>query len=274
MSEKSNIAWTDASWNPVTGCSHVSEGCRNCYAETLSLRFGWSKKPWTAQNAAENVVLHPDRLEAPLHWRKPRRIFVNSMSDLFHEEVPQDFIASVFVVMERARHHTFQILTKRAERMREAVSLPHRDSRWPLPNIWLGLSCEDQATADQRIPLLLDTPAAVRFVSCEPLLAPIDLTRIVLPNDGYAHRFPPEVDALNRAHVDGLGFERGIKQGLDWVIVGGESGPGFRPMSLDWARSIREQCRAAGVAYFGKQNSGPRPGIPLPGDLGDQEFPA
>src|SRR3990172_956464 len=117
MSAKSSIAWSDASWNPVTGCSHVSEGCRNCYAETLSLRFGWSKKPWTAQNAAENVVLHPDRLDAPLHWRKPRRVFVNSMSDLFHEQIPDDFIEALFGVMSFAGLHTFQILTKRPQRM-------------------------------------------------------------------------------------------------------------------------------------------------------------
>src|SRR3989337_202946 len=122
------ISWAQESWNPTTGCSKVSEGCRHCYAETLSLRFGWSKKPWTAQNAAENVVVHPERLEQPLRWRKPRRVFVNSMSDLFHEQVPQDFIASIFVIMEHCPQHTFQILTKRPERMRELVSLPHRDS--------------------------------------------------------------------------------------------------------------------------------------------------
>lgn len=168
VSDKSAIEWTDATWNPVTGCSKVSPGCANCYAETISLRFGTSKKPWTPENAAENVVLHPERLDQPLRWRRPRMVFVNSMSDLFHEQVPFEYIDRVFGVMWRAQQHTFQVLTKRPERAREYldrvvyVSDP-RDRRdaigsarlpdvWPLPNVWLGVSIENQHWADERIP--------------------------------------------------------------------------------------------------------------------------
>ena len=244
------IAWTDETWNPVTGCSHVSEGCRNCYAEVLSLRFGWSKKPWTAQNAAENVVLHPERIDQPLHWRKPRRIFVNSMSDLFHEQIPDEFLHQVFARMSAARQHIFQVLTKRPERMQRFCAYGK-----PLPNVWLGVSCEDQATYAQRIPLLLETPAAVRFVSCEPLLGPIDLTWV-----------GNEFDHLSKTKYPAA---------LDWVIVGGESGPGFRPMNLDWARALVAQCHAASVPVFFKQAAGLRPEVPSgdPNLDGCKEFP-
>jgi len=247
MSEHSAIGWTDATWNPVTGCSHVSEGCRHCYAETLSLRMGWSKKPWTAQNAVENVKLHADRLDQPFSWRKPRRVFVNSMSDLFHEQVHFEFIAAVFLTMVRCPRHTFQVLTKRPARMREfmrwmededaAVGGNLRDeSAWPAPNVWLGVSCEDQRTADERIPILLNTPAAVRFISAEPLLGPIDLsawTGLGSPARGW---------------------------GLHWIIVGGESGPGFRDMDPAWAHQIVGLCNSAGIPVFVKQDSGPKPG--------------
>ena len=247
-----SIEWTDETWNPVTGCSHVSDGCRNCYAEDIAKRFSGTGsfpvfKPWTAPNAAHNVVLHPERLGAPLHWRKPRRVFVNSMSDLFHELVPEEFIDRVFAVMALSPQHTYQVLTKRPERMlayfawdREAAVsdvlyaskwpmkpevfiAAGRDrvqGGWPLPNVWLGVSAEDQRTADERIPVLLDTPATIRFVSAEPLLGPIDL-----------ERYPS----------------------LDWVIAGGESGHGARPCNTAWIQSIIEQCRAAGTAVFVKQ---------------------
>lgn len=208
------IQWTDETWNPVVGCSHVSEGCRFCYAETMDRRIrgiaGEEFKPWTAPNAAYNVRLHPERLAAPLKWRKPRRVFVNSMSDLFHEQVPDEFIDRVFAVMALTPQHQYQVLTKRPERMRAylrdmgahymaevdgeymerwgdaAVELtgdpcsaggPIEDCGWPLPNVWLGVSVEDQAAADSRIPLLLETPAAVRFLSCEPLLSAVDLSQ-------------------------------------------------------------------------------------------------
>ena len=213
------ISWAQESWNPTTGCSKVSEGCRNCYAEALSLRFGWSKKPWTVRNAAENVILHPDRLRKPYSWKKPSMVFVNSMSDLFHELIPDTFVADVFRVMNDCPQHTFQILTKR----------PERAAEWPgpwAPNIWMGTSVEDQAAADLRIPHLLRCGAAVRFLSCEPLLAPVRLAPWIA--------------------------------GLRWVIVGGESGPGFRPMPHEWARAIRDQCADAGVAFFFKQSAAPR----------------
>jgi protein gp37 len=187
VSDKSAIEWTDATWNPVTGCSKVSPGCANCYAETLSLRFGHSKKPWTPANAAENVVLHPERLRLPLTWRQPRLVFVNSMSDLFHELVPWDYIDQVFDVMEEAERHTFQVLTKRPERMRALAR--------PVPeNVWLGTSIEnDRWTV--RADYLRETPEATRFLSLEPLLGPLpslDLTyinwAIVGGESGVGHR--------------------------------------------------------------------------------------
>lgn len=241
---------------------------------------------WTGK-----VRLVPELLDAPLRWRKPRRIFVNSMSDLFHEDVPDEFIAAVFGVMAAAPHHTFQVLTKRAERMRAwfewAARHPHNDGTgtiggpdaamwkaltehtgtlygldadgdegealgraldrpWPLPHVWLGVSVEDQKRADERIPLLLQTPAAVRWISAEPLLGPIDL-RYLQPGDP-----PTEINAVEGTHGV-IRPHRGRGPRLDWVVVGGESGPGARPMHPDWARSLRDQCAAAGVPYFFKQ---------------------
>jgi len=217
---ESAISWTNLTWNPVTGCSKVSPGCAHCYAETLSLKQGWSKLPWLPANAKDNVVLHPDRLDQPLRRRKPSMIFVNSMSDLFHEEIPDDYIDQVFSVMAAATWHTFQVLTKRPERML-AFTQQYRPE--PLPNVWLGNSVENQYWAERRIPILAQVPAAVRFLSCEPLLKPLDL-RCWLPS-------------------------------LSWIIVGGESGPKFRRMPHEWARDIRDQCVAAGVAFFFKQSS-------------------
>ena len=243
MGDKSKIEWTQATWNPVSGCSKVSPGCANCYAEALTKRYagrpGWPAefKPWTPENAPENVVLHPDKLDLPLHWKKPRRVFVNSMSDLFHEAVPDEFVRDVFNVMACCPQHTFQVLTKRPYSMYRHVNewLRFQDGTespagtvQPLPNIWLGVSVENQHWADIRIDELRRTPAAVHFLSCEPLLAPL-----VLDLDG-----------------------------IQWVVVGGESGPKRREMNLDWARSLRDQCRAAGVAYFFKQAGGAWPGMP------------
>jgi protein gp37 len=238
MSDKSAIEWTDATWNPVTGCSKVSPGCANCYAETLSLRFGHSKLPWTPANAVENVVLHPERLRLPLTWRAPRRVFVNSMSDMFHELVPATYAADVFAIMSLAARHSFQVLTKRPERMALVVGnerFPRsvenrrfgfhmyapllRDVGWPLPNVWLGTSIENDRWVD-RADALRETPAAVRFLSLEPLLGPL-----------------PSLDLT----------------GIGWVIVGGESGPGARPMHSDWVRDIRDRCVAAGIPFFFKQ---------------------
>jgi protein gp37 len=253
MSGASKIEWTDATWNPVTGCTKVSEGCDHCYAERITNRFG-------GPGAFDTVVLHPDRLDAPLRWRKPRRVFVNSMSDLFHDDVPRGFIVEVFAVMAARQAHTFQVLTKRPGRMasllrdhdfpldiaRTVFDRKTRDrlwekdapSDWPLPNVWLGTSVENQKWADVRVPKLLETPAAVRLLSCEPLLGPVDLGRRITRGVPWS--------ALGGSHMADL-------PGVDWVIVGGESGPGARPMHPEWARSLRDQCVAAGVPFFFKQ---------------------
>ncbi len=215
MSEKSSIEWTDSTWNPVTGCTKVSPGCRHCYAETFAER--WRGIPGHPYEQGFDLRLWPDRLGLPLTWRKPRRVFVNSMSDLFHEGVPLSFIRTVFRTMEQASWHTFQVLTKRSERLLELSP----ELKWPR-NVWIGVSVE---TADymQRIDDLRRVPAAVRFLSLEPLLGPLN--------------------ALNLTRVD-------------WVIVGGESGPGARPMAVRWVRQIREQCRAKGIPFFFKQWGG------------------
>jgi protein gp37 len=254
VADKSSIEWTDATWNPVTGCTKVSLGCDHCYAERIVERF-------KGKGAFENVTLNEERLEAPLRWRKPRRVFVNSMSDLFHESVPDRYIADVFAVMALAKQHTFQVLTKRHGRMRsllrrkafrtgvQRAALKRAGGEapwlvepwWPLRNVWLGVSVEDQKWADIRVPALLDTPAAVRFLSCEPLLGPVDLAQSLAlwqPGDDQ----PWKGNRLPARDI------------LHWVIVGGESGPGARPMHPDWARSLRDQCAAAGVPFFHKQN--------------------
>lgn len=248
MSDKTAIEWTDATWNPMTGCTKVSAGCDNCYAETFSERFRGT--PGHYFENGFDIQLRPDKLDQPLRWKKPRRIFVNSMSDLFHNDVPDKYIAEVFAVMALAPQHTFQILTKRHGRMRSLLSagdfqtavaehmlaltdeerLPDVGDPFPLPNVWLGVSTEDQKWADVRIPALLDTPAAVRFISAEPLLGPIDL-RDHLP------------------HFTDLGSP----PSLDWVIVGGESGHNARPMHPAWATSLRDQCAAAEVPFLFKQ---------------------
>lgn len=277
------IEWTDETWNPTVGCSRVSEGCRFCYAESVDRRFAATKghefRPWTGPNAAHNVRLHPERLDMPLKWRKPRRVFVNSMSDLFHEQVPDKFIWRVFQVMAQCGQHTFQILTKRPERMLEIlqgrywrnfgpsslggdlhaliIKGEHQTGDVPfLPNVWLGVSVENQQAADERIPLLLQTPAAVRFLSCEPLLGPVNLDRWFGLQDGneWAECLCDEIDESDRPCITcECRKELGKKSGLDWVIAGGESGPNARPMHPDWARSLRDQCVAAGVPFFFKQ---------------------
>ncbi len=306
MADKTGISWTDATWNPIRGCSRVSAGCENCYAESVAARFSGPGLPY--EGLAHRKIIKRDTatgeplvtvgrwtgdikvvdkvFDQPLRWSRPRRIFVNSMSDLFHEKVTNETIAAIFGVMAAAPRHTFQILTKRPERMRdwfqwaaaadrtgdgvnecvtrafgvESVNrfLTAGDSdlndapgkfdhliedppEWPLPNVHLGISAEDQAAADKRIPLLLETPAAIRFVSAEPMLGPIDFGRWLGKQEclysstdfSLAHPYRPP--------------------SLDWVIVGGESGPNARPFRVEWARSIVDQCAAAGVACFVKQ---------------------
>lgn len=249
-----SIQWTDKTWNPVRGCSRVSEGCRHCYAERQAARFSGPHRPfdgfvriqtgigpqWTGK-----VELIESHLTDPLHWKKPQRVFVNSMSDLFHEGLDDEVISAVFAVMSQSPQHTFQILTKRPKRMLEWFSRSfvtdgveeagitrfpwchaNTEGRWPLPNVWLGVSPHDQPSADAMIPLLMRVPAFIRFISYEPALGPLDI-------------------------ADYLGSKD--KGELDWVIVGGESGPNARPFNLDWARSMIAQCRDERVACFIKQ---------------------
>lgn len=261
MSDGSKIEWTDATWNVVIGCDKVSPGCDHCYAIRTAHRF--QEHPNSAVAAAYagteqggdwtgRVNLVESRLDLPLRWKRPRRIFVNAQSDLFHDQVPDEFIARVWAVMASAPRHTFQVLTKRHGRMRSLLSseefrlavqrrIPHAGASpyvaaywktWPLPNVWLGVSVEDQKRADLRIPALLDTPAAVRWISAEPLLGPVDI-------------------------INGLGDS--WLTGIDWIVAGGESGPGSRPMHPDWARSLRDQCEVAGVPFLFKQWGSHRP---------------
>ena len=250
-------------WNPVTGCAKVSQGCKHCYAERIAERFWATQYPPNEDGSPRkftDVRVHPERLDEPLHWRKPRRVFVNSMSDLFHPDVPGDFIREVFWTMQRCGWHTFLVLTKRPERMMKWLTY---DPDAPvLPNVHFGVSIEDQKTADKRIPLLLQTPAAVRGVSYEPALGPVNFTRIKWARipvnkkdyEQYGVPAPSELWSMNNALTS-----RPVDQwnppkiGLDWIIMGGESGPGARPMNPDWARSVRDQCQAAGVPFFFKQ---------------------
>ena len=241
MSAKSAIEWTDATWNVVTGCTKVSAGCKHCYAEMWAKRhFGEFSKDHS--RAFGDVRMHTEKLLLPKQWKEGRRIFVNSMADLFHEAVTEDFIFTVFMVMEKYSQHTFQILTKRPQRMMEMLQKWQENDRFwpkPLPNVWLGVSVEDQRAADERIPLLLRTPAAVRFLSCEPLLGAVKL---------------PQCTADARCPLNGIeGHSERPMGGIDWVICGGESGPGARPMHPEWARGLRDQCARAGVPFFFKQ---------------------
>lgn len=270
MAEKSRIEWTDATWNPTTGCTKVSPGCKRCYAELEWARLAANPKTVYFGRAFTDVQIHADRLGTPLRWAKPRRIFVDAMSDLFHEDVPSAFIAEVFGVMAGCPQHTFQLLTKRPERMLELMNAPWfqqmvRDfvagwpeaetMTWPLANVWLGVSAEDQETADRRIPLLLDTPAAVRWVSLEPLLGPVTLTDV--PNNLGVAEGQRHIDALGGFawECDGPSYVDtcGIGSRIDWVVVGGESGQKARPMHPDWVRSLRDQCEDYCVPFNFKQ---------------------
>ena len=211
MAQRSTIEWTETTWNPVTGCTKVSPGCAHCYAETFAERF--RGVPGHPYERGFDLQLRRERLQQPLTWRQPRMIFVNSMSDLFHEDVPEEYIRQVFSVMRKANWHSFQILTKRAERLAELAPR----LRWPR-TVWMGVSVENQRWTS-RIDDLRRVPAKVRFLSCEPLLGPLKLDL----------------------------------HGIHWVIVGGESGPRARRMNPDWVRDIRRQCEAAGAAFFFKQ---------------------
>lgn len=275
MGEESKISWTDATWNTIVGCSKVSEGCHNCYAESLALRYKWSEHPWAERYAAENVKLKPNKLDLPFRWKEPKRVFVNSLSDVFHPLVPFEYIDKMFAVMALSPQHTFQILTKRPERMREYMTADDRKLRvvidaldeikttgpgkaaframqeraikegvvpkWPLENVWLGTSVEN-ARWRNRIDELRQTPAAVRFLSCEPLLGSMtDWSKVEV-----------EPHELGRTFFD--------LTGIDWVIVGGESGPKRRPYDMAWAREIRDACVAKGTGFFYKQSAAFRSG--------------
>lgn len=256
MGDNTGIEWTDATWNPVSGCSAVSPGCDHCYAETIANRFAGTK----AWPNGFQVTLRPERLDQPIRWKRPRRIFVNSTSDLFHDLIPDDYIAQVWAVMARCQHHTFQILTKRHGRMRslleDPVSMFYRriydhlvsmdyewiDTHpltWPLPNVWLGCSVENQKWADIRVPALLETPASVRFVSAEPMLGPVDLWHSHCPSHDFNGGF--------------CTFSCPERRQVDWVICGGESGTGARRMDPEWARGLRDRCAESGMAFHFKQ---------------------
>lgn len=288
------IEWTEETWNPLIGCSKCSPGCKFCYAIRMARRLG--ANPLTPQydgltvlqNGSPNwtgeVRLDELRLLEPLKWRKPRRVFVNSMSDLFHESVPDEWIDRIFSEMQGARRHTFQVLTKRASRMEKYFQRfkPTYDGswmspggkdpedchvvigrdRWPLPNVWLGVSVEDQKTAELRIPELLSTPAAIRFVSYEPALEAVNFKELNLYPwlDHYRTkpRKNPESPNWPTMVLNGLSGETSMPfeqdlQPLHWLIIGGESGPGARPFNIEWARKTIRRCRAAGVACFVKQ---------------------
>ena len=227
MADKSAIEWTEATWNPTTGCDRISNGCDHCYALTLAKRLKAMGSPKyqvdgdpRTSGPGFGVTLHADVLDVPRRWREPRTVFVNSMSDLFHARVPVAYVRQVFQVMQETPRHTYQVLTKRAARL--ARLAPQLD--WPA-NVWMGVSVED-VNQRARIDHLREVPAAVRFLSAEPLLGPL-----------------PDLDL----------------EGIDWLIAGGESGPGCRPMSADWVRELRDQCGAAGTAFFFKQWGGRTP---------------
>lgn len=314
MADRTSIEWTDATWNPVRGCSRVSEGCRHCYAEGIAARFSGPGQPFEgfadrhkAGSAWTGAVdLAPGWADAPIAWRTPRRVFVNSMSDLFHENLHQDSIALVYGVAIAAVHlrgHTFQILTKRAKRMRKvlrnpefwdlanahasAVVLEHVDPndrrttdaratlreyspRMPPPGIHLGVSVENQDAADNRIPHLLYTPAALRFLSCEPLLEPLHLRKIDI--GGHFEIYP--LDGTTDCEDDD-GQPLPNLPAIGWVIAGGESGTNARPADVEWYRSLRDQCAAAGVPFFMKQMGGPvKARMPaIPDDLMIRQVP-
>ncbi len=286
MAQATTIEWCDVSWNPTHGCSRVSTGCKHCYAETLSLRYGQTKAPWTARNASENVLLKPHKLREPLSnaglWKNPCRVFVNSMSDLFHEQIPDEYIVQVFRTMGAAHWHSYQILTKRPERMRDVLRrispILEAEGRAPLGpawrHVWLGVSIENRKWVG-RADVLRDTPAAVRFVSAEPLLGP-------LVYDDYAYTDSRgTVRCWSGTHLDEAISGNFLPEldltGIDWLIVGGESGKGHRPFDLQWARDLRDACRERDTAYFLKQVGGHRPGTALedlPEDLRIREFPS
>jgi len=279
VADKSKIEWTDASWNPIVGCSKVSEGCRNCYAIRSANRMNGNIESYRGLTVIKNgkpewtgtVRFIEERLTQPLLWKRPRMIFVNSMSDLFHEDVADRLVAETWAIMAMAPQHIFQVLTKRAKRMKSFLEMdgfldhvqfflndynsPVKIKEiWPLLNVWLGVSVENQQAADERIPLLLQTPASVRWISAEPLLGEIDL-------ESYAPFCFEKIPANERSAIKNIfpgGLPRNslndqISPKLNWVVAGGESGPNARPSHPDWFRSLRDQCLEYDIPFFFKQ---------------------
>jgi protein gp37 len=285
----SKIEWTEETWNPLIGCSKVSPGCKNCYAiqtawirqhnPKMAERYAGvvEKTPAGNLNWTGKVNVATDAIDKPLRKKKPTMYFVNSMSDLFHEAVPFEVIDKIYAVMGRCQHHTFQILTKRPDRMLEyyksdpyqrilnaayqlrlpkwlslgsGISNPNKEGNWGWQHVWPGASIENQQTANERIPLLLQVPAAVRFLSCEPLLGPVRLDHI--DADSAGHKEYCQINALTGRHTDMARPCADVNK-IDWVICGGESGKDARPMHLAWVRSLRDQCSKAGTAFFFKQ---------------------
>lgn len=250
------IEWTQETWNPVTGCSPVSPGCANCYAKRMAKRLagrcGYPEAPHEF-----DVTMHQDRLDQPLRWKKPRKIFVCSMSDLFHHTVSDNFVESVFNVMLDTPQHTYQILTKRPHRMASFMKTWIRALRtynslgdeWTPENIWLGVTCEDQQRADERVPVLLDIPVAVRFVSVEPMLGVVsfDYDSDTCHCGEFVEKHGPYGDHMPVPMIDSY-----LHDGLDWVICGGETGSGARTMQPDWAIGLRDQCVESNVPFFYK----------------------
>jgi protein gp37 len=267
------IGWCDETLNPMTGCTKVSEGCLNCYAERMARRFEKPKCPnpvcgdECGPDCYFRPTFHPERLDKPLHWRKPRRIFVCSMSDLFHEAFTWDQRWDVLDVVESCPQHTFIVLTKRAQAMHDFFAANEDRQGWPPANLWLGVTVENQARADERIPILLDTPAAVRFVCCEPLLSGVDLS-----------------DYMHDSVCNPVRRESGLcicseprERHVDWVIVGGENGPGARPMQLEWALDLVDQVHRANVPVWFKgwgSASTPPPFKPYTQLVAIRELPA
>lgn len=267
----SNIAWTDQTWNPVTGCDRISPGCDHCYALDMAARLKRMGQPRYEHDGDPRtsgpgfgLTLHEDKLSEPLHWRKPRMVFVNSMSDLFHKSVPDEFIFRVFHVMGECPQHTFQILTKRPKRMARTVAAYYESGVariTPLPNVWLGVSIESREYV-WRADRLRETPAAVRFISAEPLIGPLTIG--------------PSAGSGTHEWSDGYVGPMLQLSGIDWLIVGGESGANYRPMEVEWALNLRAASRTLSTAFFMKQDCGPRAG--MHGRFGDEtqwprEFP-
>lgn len=271
------IEWTKwpyregRTWNPVTGCRKISAGCKHCYAETIATRF-WKDRAFT------DVICHDDRLDTPRTWRKPAAVFVNSMSDLFHEDVPHTFVATVWAVMKSERRHVFIVLTKRPDRALAFAKFA-ADAGMDLraPNIIVGVSAEDQAAADLRIPALWDFPAVTRCVSVEPMLGPVAILYAMTCRCGCKDEPVRRVGPFgNGISYENCGFCYRPRAGLDWVIVGAESGHGARDMDLAWARTVRDECALTGAPFFMKQICSRGRKVPVedwPDDLRVREFP-